>query len=113
MRRDLESLLNFANATAARMTLVVNGQSIPRWSTGDGSLAQPGDYRLQSWFMRAALPANTAPNSGSAADGMPPDSHRLKRFDRLPETIRTVAGRAAGGGVAGVEVTERKSASIS
>ncbi|PZF76684.1 choloylglycine hydrolase [Aestuariivirga litoralis] len=107
MQWHLDSLSMFATSTAAPVPpLVFNGKSFPQWSTGGGQVAQPGDYSSQSRFIRAAFLVNTAPKFKDASEGMPIAFHLLNQFDIPPGAIQTLAGGAAGGGVAGYEITE-------
>jgi choloylglycine hydrolase len=107
MQWHLDHLSMYATSTAAPVPpLKINGATYPQWSTGGGQVAQPGDYSSQSRFIRAAYLVNSAPQFKDANDGMPIAFHLLNQFDIPPGAIRTLAGGAAGGGVAGYEITE-------
>jgi len=75
-------------------------------STGTGMLGLPGDMSSPSRFVRAFIYARSAPVAPTSAEAVNTALHLLNNFDIPPGTIRTQAGSAAGGGVAGVETTE-------
>lgn len=107
MQWHLDHLSMYATSTAAPVPpLKINGVNYPQWSTGGGQIAQPGDYSSQSRFIRAAYLVNSAPQFKEASDALPIAFHLLNQFDIPPGAIQTLAGGAAGGGVAGYEITE-------
>lgn len=75
-------------------------------STGSGMLGLPGDMSSPSRFVRAFVYAHAAPVAATSAAAVGTAFHLLNNFDIPPGTIRTEAGAAAGGGVAGFETTE-------
>lgn len=75
-------------------------------STGTGMLGLPGDMSSPSRFVRAFVYANGAPVVQTSEQAVGIAFHLLHNFDIPPGTIRTRAGAATGGGVAGYETTE-------
>ncbi|MGU3492931.1 linear amide C-N hydrolase [Xanthobacteraceae bacterium A53D] len=86
--------------------LKIGNMTITPPSTGSGAPGLPGDMSSPARFVRAFLYSRAAPTLPTSTDAVGNAFHILNNFDIAPGIIRTEAGSAAGGGVAGFETTE-------
>lgn len=84
----------------------MGGATFASPSTGAGLHGLPGDTLSTSRFVRAFIFSRALPQPKTSEEGVALVAHVMNNFDIPPGSVVTQAGSAAGGGVAGFEITE-------